>query len=91
MPDVVKINKIFEPIIKATILLPDEYLGPVIQLCTERRGNQKDLTYVGKRAMVVYDLPWQRLFLIFMIGLNRLPVDTLALITNLKSTLKMIL
>ena len=41
MPDVVKINKIFEPIIKATILLPDEYLGPVIQLCTERRGNQK--------------------------------------------------
>ena len=57
MPDVVKINKIFEPIIKATILLPDEYLGPVIQLCTERRGNQKDLTYVGKRAMVVYDLP----------------------------------
>ena len=57
MPDVVKINKISEPIIKATILLPDEYLGAVIQLCTERRGIQKDLTYVGKRAMIIYNLP----------------------------------
>ena len=57
MPEVVKINKISEPIIKATILLPDEYLGPVMQLCTERRGTQKDLTYVGKRAMIVYNLP----------------------------------
>ena len=57
MPEVVNINKISEPIIKATILLPDEYLGAVMQLCTERRGIQKDLTYVGKRAMVVYNLP----------------------------------
>ena len=57
MPDVVKINKISEPIIKATILLPDEYLGAVMQLCTERRGIQKDLTYVGKRAMIIYNLP----------------------------------
>ena len=57
MPDVVKIHKISEPIIKATILLPDEYLGAVIQLCTERRGIQKDLTYVGKRAMIIYNLP----------------------------------
>ncbi len=57
MPEVVNINKISEPIIKATILLPDEYLGAVMQLCTERRGTQKDLTYVGKRAMIVYDLP----------------------------------
>ena len=57
MPEVVKINKISEPIIKATILLPDEYLGAVMQLCTERRGIQKDLTYVGKRAMIVYNLP----------------------------------
>ena len=56
-PDVSKIAKISEPIIKATILLPDEYLGPVIQLCTERRGVQTNLTYVGKRAMVVYLLP----------------------------------
>ena len=57
LPDVSKIAKISEPIIKATILLPDEYLGPVIQLCTERRGVQTNLTYVGKRAMVVYLLP----------------------------------
>ncbi len=57
LPDVVKINRIFEPIIKATILLPDEYLGPVIQLCTDRRGIQKDLSYVGKRAMIIYHLP----------------------------------
>ena len=57
MPDVVKINKISEPIIKATILLPDEYLGAVMQLCTERRGIQKDLTYVSKRAMIIYNLP----------------------------------
>ena len=57
LPDISKISKIFEPIIKATILLPDEYLGAVIQLCTDRRGVQKDLTYVGKRAMIVYFLP----------------------------------
>ncbi len=57
LPDISKISKIFEPIIKATILLPDEYLGSVIQLCTDRRGVQKDLTYVGKRAMIVYFLP----------------------------------
>ncbi len=57
LPDVVKITKILEPIIKATILLPDKYLGPVIQLCTDRRGIQKDLSYVGKRAMVIYHLP----------------------------------
>ncbi|MBS91861.1 MAG: elongation factor 4 [Rickettsiales bacterium] len=57
LPDVVKINRILEPIIKATILLPDEYLGPVMQLCTERRGSQKNLSYVGKRAMVIYHLP----------------------------------
>jgi len=57
MPEVVNINKISEPIIKATILLPDEYLGAVMQLCTERRGIQKDLTYVGKRAMIIYNLP----------------------------------
>ncbi len=57
LPDVVKISKILEPIIKATILLPDKYLGPVIQLCTDRRGIQKDLSYVGKRAMVIYHLP----------------------------------
>jgi GTP-binding protein LepA len=57
MPEVVKIDRIEEPWILATIMLPDEYLGGVLQLCTERRGIQKDLTYVGGRAMLVYDLP----------------------------------
>lgn len=56
-PDVVKIDNIQEPWIKATILVPDEYLGPVLTLCTDRRGVQKDLTYAGNRAMVVYELP----------------------------------
>ena len=46
-----------EPRIKATILVPDEYLGDVLKLCQERRGVQKDLTYVGSRAMTIYDLP----------------------------------
>ncbi len=57
MPDVVKIKEIHEPWIRATILTPDEYLGSVLKLCQERRGTQIDLNYVGKRAMVVYDLP----------------------------------
>ncbi len=57
MPDPVKIERIEEPWIKATILVPDEYLGAVLALCTERRGEQVDLTYVGNRAMVVYRLP----------------------------------
>ena len=57
MPDVTKIERIEEPWIKATILTPDEYLGSVLSLCTERRGEQVDLTYVGTRAMVIYKLP----------------------------------
>jgi GTP-binding protein LepA len=57
MPDVMKISEIHEPWIKATILTPDEYLGSVLKLCQERRGLQIDLNYVGKRAMVVYELP----------------------------------
>ena len=57
MPDSVKIAKIEEPWIRATILVPDQHLGGVLQLCTERRGEQIDLTYVGNRAMVVYRLP----------------------------------
>jgi GTP-binding protein LepA len=56
-PDVTRIVKVEEPWIRATILVPDEYLGPVLSLCTERRGEQLDLTYVGNRAMVVYALP----------------------------------
>ncbi len=57
MPDVVKIDHIEEPWIKATILTPDDYLGSVLKLCQDRRGVQVDLNYVGKRAMVTYDLP----------------------------------
>ncbi|HTX50771.1 MAG TPA: translation elongation factor 4 [Caulobacteraceae bacterium] len=57
MPDPVKIESIAEPWIRATIFTPDEYLGAVIKLCQDRRGEQKELSYVGSRAMVVYDLP----------------------------------
>ena len=57
MPDVMKILEIQEPWIEATILTPDEYLGSVLKLCQDRRGVQKELTYVGNRAMVKYDLP----------------------------------
>ena len=57
MPDIVKISSIEEPWIKATIFVPDEFLGPILSLCTERRGEQVELTYVGTRAMVVYKLP----------------------------------
>jgi GTP-binding protein LepA len=57
MPDVMKIRSIEEPWIKATIFVPDDYLGSVLTLCTERRGQQVDLTYVGNRAMAVYRLP----------------------------------
>lgn len=57
MPDVVKIEEIREPWIRATILTPDEYLGAILKLCQERRGVQVDLSYAGSRAMVSYDLP----------------------------------
>lgn len=57
MPDPSKVDRIEEPRIKATILVPDEYLGDVLKLCQDRRGVQLDLTYAGTRAMTVYDLP----------------------------------
>jgi len=57
MPDMSMVDHIEEPRIKATILVPDEYLGDVLKLCQDRRGIQIDLTYAGSRAMVVYDLP----------------------------------
>jgi GTP-binding protein LepA len=57
MPDVMKIAEIREPWIRATVLTPDEYLGSVLKLCQERRGIQAELSYVGSRAMVQYDLP----------------------------------
>ncbi len=57
MPDPVYVKEIEEPWIRATILTPDEYLGSVLKLCQDRRGSQVDLSYVGSRAMVKYDLP----------------------------------
>ncbi len=57
MPDVVKIEEIREPWIKATILTPDDHLGAILKLCQDRRGIQRNLTYVGNRAMLEYDLP----------------------------------
>ncbi len=57
MPEVMKIAEIREPWIKATILTPDDYLGAILKLCQDRRGIQTDLSYVGSRAMVTYDLP----------------------------------
>jgi len=57
MPDPVKVREIREPWIEATILSPDEYLGAILKLCQDRRGAQVDLTYVGSRALVKYDLP----------------------------------
>jgi GTP-binding protein LepA len=57
MPDPTHIDRIEEPWIEATILVPDEHLGAVLKLCQDRRGRQKNLTYVGTRAMLVYDLP----------------------------------
>jgi len=57
LPDPVRIESIAEPWIKATIFTPDDYLGSIIKLCQDRRGEQRELSYVGARAMVVYDLP----------------------------------
>ncbi|MGQ3488693.1 translation elongation factor 4 [Roseovarius pacificus] len=57
MPDLTYVDHVEEPRIKATILVPDEFLGDVLKLCQDRRGIQMDLTYAGARAMVVYDLP----------------------------------
>ncbi len=57
MPDPTRIDRIEEPWITATIMVPDEYLGAVLKLCQDRRGRQKNLTYAGSRAMLVYELP----------------------------------
>lgn len=57
MPDLSTVASIEEPMVRATILVPDTYLGAVLKLCTERRGVQQELTYVGSRAMVVYHIP----------------------------------
>ncbi|MEX2129480.1 MAG: translation elongation factor 4 [Xanthobacteraceae bacterium] len=57
MPEVMKIKEIREPWIRAVIISPDEHLGAILKLCEDRRGSQVELTYVGSRAMVTYDLP----------------------------------
>ena len=57
MPDPSTIKLSEEPMVRATIMVPDDYLGSILKLCTERRGEQEDLTYVGNRAMVVYKIP----------------------------------
>lgn len=57
MPEVTTIQSIEEPWVKATIMVPDNYLGAVLKLCNERRGEQEELTYVGNRAMVIYRIP----------------------------------
>jgi GTP-binding protein LepA len=57
LPDVARIDQMEEPWIRATIMTPDEHLGGILKLCEERRGRQKELTYAGSRAMVVYELP----------------------------------
>lgn len=65
LPDVVKIDHMEEPWIKATIFIPEDYLGAVLALCTERRGQQVDITYTGNRVMVVYRLPLNEIVLDF--------------------------
>ena len=57
MPELTRIATIAEPWIRASIMTPDDYLGPILKLCQDRRGIQVDLSYVGNRAMVQYDLP----------------------------------
>ncbi len=57
MPDVTLIDRLEEPWIEATIMVPDDYLGGVLKLCQDRRGRQKNLTYAGSRAMLIYELP----------------------------------
>ncbi|MEQ9529374.1 MAG: translation elongation factor 4, partial [Parvibaculaceae bacterium] len=65
MPDLTRVDHVEEPWIKATILVPDEYLGAVLKLCEDRRGHQVDLTYAGSRAMLVYRLPLNEVVLDF--------------------------
>jgi GTP-binding protein LepA len=71
LPDVVHIKSIEEPWIKATLLTPDEFLGAIIKLCQDRRGVQKDLNYVGSRAMLVYELPLNEVVFDFYDRLKR--------------------
>ncbi len=78
MPDPTQILSMEEPWIEATILTPDEYLGSVLKLCQDRRGSQKELTYVGNRAMVKYDLPLNEVVFDFYDRLNPVSAPLLA-------------
>jgi GTP-binding protein LepA len=83
MPDPVRVREMEEPWIRATIMTPDEYLGSVLKLCQDRRGAQIELTYVGSRAMVKYDLPLNEVDLVKMqILVNGDPVDALAMLVH---------
>lgn len=57
MPDITKVEYIEEPWVRATIMMPDKYMGGIMQLCSERRGVQENISYVGNRAVLVYQLP----------------------------------
>ena len=57
LPDLSRVEEIREPIITATILMPQEYVGPVLTLCTEKRGVQKNMQYMGRQVMLTYELP----------------------------------
>jgi len=57
LPDLSRVEEIREPIITATILMPQEYVGPVLTLCTEKRGTQKNMQYLGRQVMLTYELP----------------------------------
>ena len=57
LPDLSRVEEIREPIITATILMPQEFVGPVITLCTEKRGTQKNMQYLGRQVMLTYELP----------------------------------
>jgi len=65
LPDVSKIEEIQEPVITATILLPQDYVGPVITLCMQRRGVQRDMRYMGRQVMLIYELPLNEVVLDF--------------------------
>ena len=82
MPDPVRIDSIEEPWIKATVMVPDEFLGGILQLCTQRRGEQVELTYVGGRAMAVYRLPLNEVVFDFYDRLKSISRVTPASITR---------
>ena len=65
LPELSKIEEVREPIITATILLPQDYVGSVITLCTQRRGTQRDMRYMGRQVMLIYELPLNEVVLDF--------------------------